>query len=43
MTADSIFAALALYLSDKPGLGRIGAIALVQLVLAVELLCTCRG
>jgi hypothetical protein len=41
MTADSIFAALALYLSEKPGLGMIGAFALVQLVLAVGLLCTC--
>ena len=41
MTADSIFAALALYLSEKPGLGPIGSIALIQLVLAVGLLCTC--
>ena len=41
MTADSIFAALALYLSEKPGLGAIGAVALIQLVLAVGLLCTC--
>jgi hypothetical protein len=41
MTADSIFAALALYLSEKPGLGMIGAVALIQLVLAVGLLCTC--
>ncbi|MBX7248404.1 MAG: hypothetical protein K1X35_05055 [Caulobacteraceae bacterium] len=41
MTADSIFAALALYLSEKPGLGLIGALAMIQLVLAVGLLCTC--
>jgi len=41
MTADSVFAALALYLSEKPGLGLIGAVALIQLVLAVGLLCTC--
>lgn len=41
MTADSIFAALALYLSEKPGLGAIGSVAMVQLVLAVGLLCTC--
>jgi len=41
MTADSIFAAFALYLSEKPGLGLIGALAVIQLVLAVGLLCTC--
>jgi hypothetical protein len=41
MTADSIFAAFALYLSEKPGLGLIGSLAVIQLVLAVGLLCTC--
>jgi hypothetical protein len=41
MTADSIFAALALYLSEKPHLGLVGAVAMVMLVLAVGLLCTC--
>lgn len=41
MTADSIFAAFALYLSEKPDLGLIGALAVVQLVVAVGLLCTC--
>jgi hypothetical protein len=40
MGADSIFAAIAVYLSERPGLGGWGAAALVLLVLAVGLLCT---
>lgn len=40
MGADSIFAALALYLSEQPGQGGWGVAALVCLVLAVGLLCT---
>jgi hypothetical protein len=40
MTADGIFAALALFLSDRPKYGAIGTIALLSLLAAVGLLCT---
>jgi len=40
MQADSIFAALALYLSEKPRLGLIGSLALTLLILAVVLCST---
>lgn len=40
MGADSIFAAIAVYLSERPGLGSLGTAALILFVLAVGLLCT---
>jgi len=40
MTADSIFAALALYLSERPGGGLWGTGALILLLVAVGLCCT---